>query len=372
MSLSKLAKRSNRKSAARRVKSTCDARKVLPSTMDTLRARAVRSVLAGQLQAQVARSYGVCEECVSRWMKRYREGGFKALLSNKKKSPKSGKPRKLSEEQEEELCQLVHSTLPYQSGFPSLLWTRKVVAQLIAIKFGISVCERTAGRVMKRHNMSPQRPKKRAYQQDKHALENWCYNVFPELKRQAEETGATIVWIDETTLKSGPNYGRTWSKVGETPVVPTEGSPSTLNVIGALSIDGKFIGMSYETNTNSDVVVAFLEHINQVLSGKVIAIMDNAAYHKSGAVKSFAAKWQGLFEIVYQPPYCPETNPVEIVWAYLKSKKLCNKMTRGREEFLECADSIIAEIMSKPEFCLKFFGHDELSYINQGLVSVAA
>lgn len=364
MSLHKIAKTHKASSHARRVKSGRDARRVSGDGMFEIRVRAVRAVQAGQKQCDVARDFGVCGECVSRWMARFNDGGEDALRLKKFRGRNAGKSRRLTEEQEDELCQIIHTTIPSQHGMPVSFWTQKVVAQFVAERFGVVLSERTAGRILKRHGMSPQRPKRRAYQQDPEELKNWCEKVFPEIMKRAEETGATIVWIDETTLKSGPNYGRTWSKIGETPIVPTEGSPQTLNVIGALTLNGQFIGMSYETATDSDVVVSFLEYLNQILQGKIIVIMDNARYHKSKTVQLFAQKWAGIVEIIYQPPYCPETNPVEIVWAYLKSKRLCSKMTRGREQFLACCGEIITEISSNTELCLQFFKPKGLAYIH--------
>lgn len=370
MSLSKKSKLN--KTNSRRVKSSRDGRKVSPQAMFELRVRAVRSVLAGLEQKVVAHSLGVCEECVSRWMARFREGGEDALRLKKTRAKCAGKARCLTEEQEEKLCQLVHSTIPSQHGFHVNFWTRKVVAQYIKDQFKVTLSERTAGRIMKRHGMSPQRPKRRAYQQDPEALKSWREEIFPQIKKRAEQTGATIAWLDESSLKSGPNYGRTWAPIGSTPVVPVEGSPQKLNVIGALTTEGKFFGMSYEMQTNSDVVVSFLEHLNQTIDGKIILIMDNASYHKSACVQEFAQKWEGWIEIVYQPPYCPETNPVELVWANLKSKKLSNRMTRGKEEFFACANEIIAGLMSNQELCIRFLQHKELAYIHTQPLEVGA
>lgn len=365
MSITKDVKTHKDSSHSRRVKSARDARKVSGDAMFEIRVRAVRAVTAGYTQRDVARKFGVCEECISRWMERLRSGGEEALRFKLQRSGSAGKARLLTDEQEEQLCQIIHTTTPSHHGIQVSLWTRKVIAQFVVDLFNIAISERTAGRIMKRHGMSAQRPKRKAYQQDAEDLSNWCKNEFPEIEIRAKKTGSTIVWIDETTLKSGPNYGRTWSKIGETPVVPTEGRSQTLNVIGALSINGEFVGMSYETSTNSDVVVSFLEYLNRVFAGKVIVIMDNAGYHKSKAVQEFSKKWRGIMELIYQPPYCPETNPVEIVWSYLKSKRLCSKMTKGKEEFLSCASKIIAEISVNKSLCLQFFKHKELGYIGK-------
>jgi transposase len=63
------------------------------------------------------------------------------------------------------------------------------------------------------------------------------------------------------------------------------------------------------------------------LSGKIkedlILIMDGAGWHKS---KNLIIP--NNIQIVLLPPYCPELNPVERLWRYIKDNVLKNKVLK--------------------------------------------
>ena len=52
-------------------------------------------------------------------------------------------------------------------------------------------------------------------------------------------------------------------------------------------------------------------------------IFDNASIHRAKAVQAFVQENERL-SLVYLPPYAPELNPVELVWAYVKRHVLAN------------------------------------------------
>ena len=54
---------------------------------------------------------------------------------------------------------------------------------------------------------------------------------------------------------------------------------------------------------------------------KILLVMDGAGWHKSKKLEVPAN-----IEIVYLPPYSPELNPVERLWAYIKRWTIRNKI----------------------------------------------
>lgn len=54
---------------------------------------------------------------------------------------------------------------------------------------------------------------------------------------------------------------------------------------------------------------------------EIILVMDGAGWHKS---KDLSVPWN--IQIMYLPPYCPELNPVERLWHYIKSHTIKNKI----------------------------------------------
>ena len=49
-----------------------------------------------------------------------------------------------------------------------------------------------------------------------------------------------------------------------------------------------------------------------------VLVMDNLAAHKNSNVRRLCRQWD--VRVVYLPPYCPEYNPIEQVWAWMKNR----------------------------------------------------
>lgn len=55
--------------------------------------------------------------------------------------------------------------------------------------------------------------------------------------------------------------------------------------------------------------------------------MDNAGIHRSKVTQAFVELHERL-SLVFLPPYTPELNPIELVWAYVKRHVLGNFCAR--------------------------------------------
>ncbi len=94
---------------------------------------AVRRVLAGWAQKDVAGSLGVSERSVGRWVAAHRAAGDAGLEAR----PHPGGRRRLTDAQE---CEALagRSRQATAFGFPTPLWTARRVGQLIADRFGVA------------------------------------------------------------------------------------------------------------------------------------------------------------------------------------------------------------------------------------------
>lgn len=81
----------------------------------------------------------------------------------------------------------------------------------------------------------------------------------------------------------------------------------------------------------------FLQEFNKKYGSKKVAmVMDGAAWHKSKDL--YIAD---NLQIIIQPPYSPELNPVEKLWQYIKSRTIRNKVF----EQLDVLENTIAEFI---------------------------
>ena len=88
---------------------------------------------------------------------------------NSTKAP--GAESKLTNEEQEALRTMIVGKNPQQYALDFGLWTRQVVAQLIEQEFDVKLGLTQVGVLLARLNITPQKPLKRAYEQDPEAVE---------------------------------------------------------------------------------------------------------------------------------------------------------------------------------------------------------
>ena len=124
-----------------------DARSISPSAQEHLRQLALKGVLDGKKQKEVALVLGLTPETICRWVKAYRLQGQEALKSKQKGRPPGGK---LLPWQAAQIAKTVIDHHPEQLKLPFYLWTREAVAILIKHRFGLQLSVWTVGRYLKR------------------------------------------------------------------------------------------------------------------------------------------------------------------------------------------------------------------------------
>ena len=287
-----------------------DARSLSPEGQEALRKRAVRAVLRGMKQTAAARTFGVARGTVARWMGQYRQGGEAALDQRPQGRPPAPK---LTGEQQRAIVGLIEGHCPDQLGLPAFLWTRETVATLIKKRFGLALSVWTVGRYLRRWGLTPQKPARRAYQQDPEAVRHWLQVEYPEIRKQTRAEGAEIHWGDEMGVRSDHQAGRTWGWKGKTPVVRGTGQRFRCNIISTLTNQGVLRFRVFQENFNSQVFIDFMRRLARDRGKKVYLIVDRHPVHTSRKVHGWAERHQAEVRLVYLPPYSPELNPGEFL-----------------------------------------------------------
>jgi hypothetical protein len=71
---------------------------------------------------------------------------------------------------------------------------------------------------------TPQRPARRAYEQQPAAVRAWLDGDYPAIEARAKADGAAIAWVDQCGLRSDTTPpGRSWAPKGRTPIVRVTG-----------------------------------------------------------------------------------------------------------------------------------------------------
>ena len=285
-----------------------DTRSLSPKAQEALRIRAVQACEAGEKPAHVAKTMGVSRQALHTWRKLYQEKGEKALRAKKRGRKRGGT---LKPWQAAQIAQAVIHHHPDQLRLPGFLWTREGVGELIYQRFGIRLSRWTVGRYMRRWGFTPQKPARRALEQDPSAVRRWLHSEYPEILRRAVKEGARILWGDEMGLRSDDQVGRSWGKRGQTPIVPKTGSRFGCSVISAISNQGALYFMVFSGTLKADVFIEFLRRMLKHCEEKIVLIVDRHPVHRSKKVRSWVASRQERLHLIFLPAYSPELNPDE-------------------------------------------------------------
>jgi transposase len=127
-----------------------------------------------------------------------------------------------------------------------------------------------------------------------------------------------IVSIDETSINtnSHPLYG--WSMKGKKIIKIHKKSRVTYTIISAISSKKIIYNEIIKGSSNSAQFKEFLIKVISKLKEPMYLLMDNARIHHSKLVKEYIND-KTNHKIIYNVPYCPEYNPIEIVFSKFKS-----------------------------------------------------
>jgi transposase len=250
---------------------------------------------------------------------------------------------------------LIESHCPDQLGLPGSLWTRETVGSLIKHRFGLSLSVWTVGRYLRRWGLTPQKPARRAYQQNPEAVQRWLEVEYPEVRKQAKSEGAEIHWGDEMGVRSDHQAGRTWSRKGQTPVVPGTVRRFRCNVISTLTNQGVLRFRVFQENFNGEVFIDFLRRLVRDRGRKVYLIVDRHPVHISRKVRAWVERHQDEIRLIYLPPYSPELNPGEFLNQDVKSNAASRQRPRTKGQMMGNLRGYLRSTQKFPDVVRRFF-----------------
>jgi transposase len=275
-----------------------DARSLSPKAQERIRQLAVKAVLDGKKQVEVAKLYSVTRRAISKWLKAYRNAGFQALKAKPKGRPKGGS---LLPWQAAQIAKAVVDHHPEQLKLPFYLWTREAVAKLIHQKFGLRVSLSTAGRYLKRWGVTPQKPVRRALEQNPQDVHNWLEREYPAIRHQAKSEKAQIFWGDEMGLRSDHAVGRSYGLRGQTPVIVATGKRFGCNMISAITNQGRLNFMVFKSRFTAPVFLEFLNRLVRQSTRKVFLIVDRHPVHRSKKAKKWLEEHDDKIRLFFLP-----------------------------------------------------------------------
>lgn len=329
-----------------------DARKLPPKAQEDIRRKAVKAYLDGRGKTEIAEIFGVTRQAVTNWVNSYENGGKKALKTKRRGRRKGGK--KLLPWQAAQTAKMVMDRYPDQLKLPFYLWTRQAVADLVERRFSVSLSIWTIGRYLKGWGLTPQKPIRRAYEQNPEAVEKWLEEEYPSIQMQAKEEKAMIFWGDESGLRSDHAVGRTYGRKGQTPVIPITGKRFKCKMISAISNKGQLHFMVFREMFNADLFNDFLNRMLRQHREKIFLIVDRHPVHRSSEVRNWLKSHEDRIRMYFLPGYSPELNPDELLNQDVKSNALGRKRARNAQELVSNTRSFLWSRQRRPETVKKY------------------
>jgi len=338
-----------------------DARKHSPETQYEIRKQVIRLRKKGLLNKVVAEGVGISVGRASKIWQSYKKGGSKAIRLARR-GRRDGEQRTLSPEMESQLKRALIDKTPDQLKLSFALWTRDAVRLLIKQQYGIAMPIRTVGEYLKRWGFTPQKPVKRAYEQNTETVRKWLDKDYPIIAARAKKEKAEIHWGDETGIQTGANRVRGFSPRGETPIIRMVAKRSHIGMISAITNGGKVRFMMYRDAMNTGLLIKFMGRLIKDIDRKVFLILDNLRVHHGKDVKCWLEKHREQIDIFYLPSYSPELNPDEYLNGNLKNKVHSGTPIRNREDMEKKTLSFMRTLVKRPAHVRSYFKHPKVAY----------
>ena len=336
-----------------------DTRCLSPVAQDALRLRTIRAVHGGMTQSEAGRVFGVSRQSINTWLKRFGERGLRGLRSRKRGRPRQSR---LTPVQAATTVRVITRGCPDQLGLPFALWTRESVGAYLRRRFGVVVSVWTVGRYLQDWGFTPQKPVRRAYEQDPEAVERWLEREYPAIRRGAKRESAEIQWGDEMGMRSDHQAGRSWGRRGQTPVVFGTGQRFRCNMISTITNRGHLRFMVFRQRFTADVFLGFLGRLLRQTGRKVYLIVDSHPVHKAGRVRKWLRRHQESIRMFFLPAYSPELNPDELLNQDVKANAFSRSRPHNLGEMESSARSHLRRTQRRPQVVRNYFREEHVQY----------
>jgi transposase len=161
-----------------------------------------------------------------------------------------------------------------------------------------------------------------------------------------------LVFIDETWAKTNMTRTRGWRQRGRALVAKVpHGHWKTMTFLAALRHDRITAPFVFDGPINGDAFTAYVEQVMvPTLQPGDVVVLDNLGSHKSTKVRQLI-RAAGA-HLLFLPPYSPDLNPIEQVFAKLKAL-----LRKAEERTVEAVWRRIGTLLDRfmPEECSNYF-----------------
>lgn len=314
------------------------AAKAAPIQRTNLRLMAIKALTMGIPHKQVAVLFGVNEDSVSRWVRRFNQRGIDGLTEG----PRSGRPPKIKGDRAREYRDLMMSP----ESVNETHWTGRKFHGYLTAHCRLEAGYSTLMRWLHNEGFRLKVPRPWPDGQDEEKR-----NAFIGLIRKwLSDQGIDLWFLDECGVEGDPRPRRRFATKGDKILQPYSGAHIRMNVTGLVKPrTGEFYALEF-SHSDTEIFRIFLEHANCDISferPRNLLILDNASWHKSKSLD-----W-GRFEPIFLPPYSPDLNPIERLWLIMKAEWFTGYYAKTKDELIDRLSTALRWLIDRKDENIK-------------------
>lgn len=283
---------------------------------EKIRYEALYAVSRGNNVKTVANIVAVEESTVYDWINRWET---ERNISDK---PRSGRPEKITEDDEKEIKRLLDEKDPKKYGISASQYTTKELQFYFAKYRGKLIDEETFRIRLINTGAHYVKAQLRYKEGDQKRQIDFAHNLLFLLKKGYF---TKILFLDEMAVATSARNGYGWTYDQRLVVDAPQSGVEKANYFGAVEVSE---GTIIETVRKSAKTQSFLQLLHKIElhypNDTMLIIMDNSAVHHCRKVDKFFNE-RGNMKPLFLPPYSPELNPEEYVHNALRTKLLNNR-----------------------------------------------
>ena len=293
-----------------------DLYKTCKDAKEKIRYAALYAVSRGNDVKTVANIVAVEESTVYDWINKW------ILDRNVSDKPRSGRPSKITKDDEKEIHRLLDENDPKKYGINASSYTTRELQFYFAKYMGKFIDEETFRVHLIETGAHYVKAQLRYKEGDQKKQIEFAQNFLFLLKNGFF---TKILFVDEMSVSTSARNGYGWTYDQRLVVDAPQSSIEKANYFGAVKVSE---GTIIETVRKSAKTPSFLHLLDKIEQhypdDKMLIIMDNSKVHHSWRVGRFFSKRDNM-KPLFMPPYSPDLNPEEYVHNILRTKLLNNR-----------------------------------------------
>ncbi|WP_260472078.1 IS630 family transposase [Bacillus canaveralius] len=286
------------------------------------RYQTIRLHLMGKSVQEIAAILKRTSKTIGTYIRSYQEHGLDGLTMKFS----TGKPPRLTTEQQAQLKQAIIDFQPHECGFPAKFnWTLELIRSYILREFGKSYSIRGVSKMMERLGLSYTKPTYTLAAADEEKQKEFVETTFPEVKKIQNGEIDHILFEDESMIRDYQALQYTWFAKGKQRIIKTTGKHRGVKLLATVDyVTGEIVWQEEEQYTALEFL-SFLKKVTAAYpTGNMVLILDNARIHHAKMLEPFLKEIGGRLKLIFLPPYSPQLNVVEGLWKWLKSEIINN------------------------------------------------